>query len=102
MSEYEDILNEIRPFGPYQRRVFILVSMFETPLAWAMLLPIFTSASPSATTGHSSMNISGSVTKEAAMLNDINDSVCLQSGAVYPHVVFNDSFTSIVSEVSFI
>ncbi|KAH9513363.1 hypothetical protein Btru_034737 [Bulinus truncatus] len=46
MSEYEDILQKIRPFGPYQIRTFVLVSLFETPLAWAMLESLFTSAIP--------------------------------------------------------
>ncbi|XP_052794709.1 organic cation transporter protein-like [Mya arenaria] len=46
MSEYEDILRKIGSFGPYQRRAFILVSMFETPLAWAMLTPILLNFKP--------------------------------------------------------
>ena len=46
MSEYEDILRQIGSFGPYQRRAFLLVSMFETPLAWAMLTPILLNAKP--------------------------------------------------------
>ncbi|KAL3866340.1 hypothetical protein ACJMK2_043646 [Sinanodonta woodiana] len=44
MSEYEDILRQIGSFGPYQRRAFIFVNMFETPLAWAMLAPILLNA----------------------------------------------------------
>lgn len=46
MSEYEDILCKLGSFGPYQRRAFLLVSMFETPLAWAMLTPILLNAKP--------------------------------------------------------
>lgn len=46
MSEYEQILRQIGSFGPYQRRAFILVSMFETPLAWAMLTPILLNFKP--------------------------------------------------------
>jgi len=46
MSEYENILRKIGSFGPYQRRAFILVSMFETPLAWAMLTPILLNRMP--------------------------------------------------------
>lgn len=46
MSEYEKILREIGSFGPYQRRAFLLVSMFETPLAWAMLTPILLNFKP--------------------------------------------------------
>jgi hypothetical protein len=46
MSEYEQILRQLGSFGPYQRRAFILVSMFETPLAWAMLTPILLNYRP--------------------------------------------------------
>ena len=46
MSEYEKILRELGSFGPYQRRAFLLVSMFETPLAWAMLTPILLNYKP--------------------------------------------------------
>ena len=46
LSEYEDILRKLGSFGPYQRRAFLLVSMFETPLAWAMLTPILLNAKP--------------------------------------------------------
>ena len=46
MSEYENILRKLGSFGPFQRRAFILVSMFETPLAWAMLTPILLNRMP--------------------------------------------------------
>ena len=46
MSEYENILRQIGSFGPYQRRAFILVSMFETPVAWAMLAPMLLNIKP--------------------------------------------------------
>lgn len=46
MSEYEQILRQLGSFGPYQRRAFILVSMFETPLAWAMLTPMLLNIKP--------------------------------------------------------
>lgn len=45
-SEYENILRQLGSFGPYQRRAFLLVSMFETPLAWAMLTPILLNYRP--------------------------------------------------------
>ncbi|KAH3834353.1 organic cation transporter protein-like [Dreissena polymorpha] len=46
MSEYEKVLEQLGSFGPYQRRAFLLVSMFETPLAWAMLTPILLNYKP--------------------------------------------------------
>lgn len=46
MGDFDEMIDSIGAFGPYQRQVFILVSVFETPAAWAMLLPIFSGASP--------------------------------------------------------
>lgn len=91
MKEYEKILEDIRPFGPFQIRVFLLVSMFETPLAWAMLLPMFTSAKPEELCiVHENNNTTGSKQDE-----------CWDKGANGSSCHFSNSFTSIVTEVSF-
>ena len=43
MRTFESILKEdVGEFGPFQVRLFILVSWFETPAAWSIFLPIFT------------------------------------------------------------
>ncbi|CAI9720481.1 organic cation transporter protein [Octopus vulgaris] len=44
MFSYEQIFEELRGFGPYQRRLFILVSLLEISAGLAMVLPIFTHA----------------------------------------------------------
>ncbi len=107
MSAYEEILTDLRPFGPYQIRVFVLVSMFETPLAWAMLLPIFTSAKPSWTClSHSnSTEIPGS---NVTWINSTNltstqdSSLCLPGNLPCQEMVFSKEFTSILSEVNYL
>ncbi len=45
-SEFEEVLSAIGDFGPFQICVFILVSMFETPAAWAIFLPVFIARKP--------------------------------------------------------
>lgn len=44
MRDFDDVLEEIGPFGPFQITVFVLVSLFETPTAWAMFLQVFVAA----------------------------------------------------------
>lgn len=44
MRDFDDILDEIGSFGPFQITVFLLVSIFETPTAWAMFLQVFVAA----------------------------------------------------------
>ncbi|KAK7469872.1 hypothetical protein BaRGS_00036092 [Batillaria attramentaria] len=91
MEEYEKILKDIRPFGPFQVRVFVLVSMFETPLAWAMLLPMFTSASPDfvcETESNNSQSINSSEALHNGSTATANQTKCQPA----------DSFTSIVTE----
>ena len=41
MRDFDDILDEVGGFGPFQIVVFVLVSLFETPTAWAMFLQVF-------------------------------------------------------------
>lgn len=113
MSEYEKILKQIGSFGPFQRRVFILVSMFETPAAWAMLLPILLHATPDWTcpgveTGHNYSNVSGSYLSDRQTDTNLSMSdygnasstinTCQASGDRCPGLVFTGPFTSVVSE----
>lgn len=95
MQEYENILQEIRPFGPFQVRVFLLVSMFETPLAWAMLLPMFTADKP-----ESICNVAANMSNVTGQGKDecqIDDMGTWSKEGNTCHFV--DSFTSIVTEV---
>lgn len=46
MATFEEFLAEVNDFGPFQVTIFVLVSLFELPAAWAMVLPLFTAATP--------------------------------------------------------
>ncbi|XP_067666322.1 organic cation transporter protein-like [Haliotis asinina] len=104
MSEYEAVLTDLRPFGPFQVQVFILVSAFETPLAWAMLLPIFTSAKPPWTCGSVSVDtgqlVNSSLLKalNSSNMSVVQEAECLPSGELCQGMMFSEEFTSILSE----
>lgn len=46
MNDFDRVIESLGGFGPYQRQVFILCNLMDTPAAWAMLLPIFIGAAP--------------------------------------------------------
>ncbi len=71
-------------------RVFLLVSAFETPAAWAMLLPVFAHAKPEWTCGDGAAdgNATGNATEQ-----------CIANGSICDGANYTSDFTSIVSEV---
>jgi len=83
---FEAVIDSLGAFGPYQRQIFILVSAFETPAAWAMLLPLFSGAQPN---WYCADNVTPS---------NHSDKECGDDGHCL-NIVFNDTFTSIVSQV---
>jgi hypothetical protein len=97
MSEYEKVLQHLgslgpmKSFGPYQVRVFIIVSMFETPAAWAMLLPVLINAVPDWTCDNN--DTSNTTSNYTVNTCDSDNKVC--SG-----ITFSKDFSSIRSEVS--
>lgn len=98
MSEYENVLEQIRPFGPYQIRIFVLVSLFETPLAWAMLAPIFTASNPGVfcdTSQESNTTYWGLNKNQSKQINCGKNVYC----QTVPNISFLPDYTSIVSEV---
>ena len=46
MKEYERVIDNLGSFGAYQRRAFLLVSLLETPVCWAMLTPMLLNYKP--------------------------------------------------------
>ena len=93
--EYEDIIEKLGSFGPFQIRVFILVSMFETPAAWYMLLPVFTGAVPAWTCPSTP-----SLNNNTESNNTDMDMACMPDNSVCSGISYTDEFTSIVSEVN--
>ncbi|XP_033750131.1 organic cation transporter protein-like [Pecten maximus] len=99
MSVYETILHKIGSFGPFQRRVFILVSMFETPAAWAMLLPILLHATPDwECPDFQDNNTSSTNLSYATNTSSFVGNKCLPDGSQCQGLQFTGPFTSIVSE----
>lgn len=102
MLEFENVLRQLGSFGPYQRRVFVLVSMFETPVAWAMLLPIFLNVVPEwkcPDTTNASLVYNSSFTSNISFPLSINDKSCSESGLLCPEASFTKEIQTIVSEV---
>lgn len=85
-ASFDDAILELGAFGPWQRVIFLLVSLPDVFTAFAILLPVLISATPS-------WHCAGANT---STLN-ASTSACDVAGCV-PE--FNGDFTSIVSEVS--
>lgn len=102
MLEFENVLRQLGSFGPYQRRVFVLVSMFETPVAWAMLLPIFLNVVPEwkcSDSSNASLTYNSSFTSNISFPLSINVKKCSESGLLCPEASFTKEIQTIVSEV---
>ena len=92
MSEFEEIIEHLGAFGPYQVRVFLLVSAFETPAAWAMLLPVFAHAKPTWECLVPEMGVN--LTSNGSSIEQ-----CTADGYICDDANFSSDLTSIVSEV---
>ena len=98
MSEFENVIEDLGSFGPYQIRIFVLVSLFEIPCAWAMLLPVFIGAMPKwecLITGNSSMVQNSSFIETNATVGG-----CTKDNRPCEGMKFSSEFTSIVTEVN--
>ncbi len=101
MHEFEEIIEEVGAFGPYQIRVFILVSAFETPAAWAMLLPVFAAATPTWKCPVSYIIDNGTV-GNISMDANFTEAMCNADGFMCEGAKLTSGFTSIKSEVFFL
>ncbi|ELT93477.1 hypothetical protein CAPTEDRAFT_222903 [Capitella teleta] len=98
MTNFEELLTEVNEFGPFQVSIFVLVSLFEVPAAWAMVLPLFTASSPK---WHCTLN-----TTHLNDLSDLNHTAANSSLAncqlrrlgICDEVVYDEKFTSIITE----
>ncbi|KAI0220240.1 Organic cation transporter protein [Lamellibrachia satsuma] len=102
MSQFDEVLDELGSFGPFQLRLFLVVSLFETPAAWAMFLPVFIAAKP---TWRCPVPSSDDFSYNIDMLNTtINKTMkytensCTESNTVCTGIEYTSNFTSIVSE----
>ncbi len=101
MPQFEDVLEKIGKFGPFQIRVYILVSMFEAPLNWGTMLPIFVSAMPDfrCPVLPGDDNEAGSMFGNMTSYRNQSEGACVEGGRVCPGIEYTSQFTSIVSEV---
>ncbi|CAH1796783.1 unnamed protein product [Owenia fusiformis] len=116
-NQFEDVIEQLGGFGPYQRRIFLLVSLFETPAAWAMLLPVFTGATPTWScplmmnytyTNHDNENVTGDHHGNRTVDHHGNYSsgnmtyaetgACSSDGSICQSVQYSKDYTSVVSE----
>ena len=105
MSDYETVISDLGGFGPAQVQIFILVSMFETPVAWALLVhPVFAARTPpwtcnlddpEHTMGTPTTGIPSNVTSNTR----IHGNCTLYDDGQCSNVEYGE-YTSIVSEVN--
>lgn len=80
--EFDQVLRIIGEFGPYQKRLYILVNLAIIPAAFQMLMNIFIAREPQ-------WNCSGSNSTE----------VCPVEGRPCETIRYTSTYTSIASEV---
>ena len=104
--EFEDIIEDLGSFGHWQRVIFFLICIMDIFGAFAMLSPVFTGATPRWRCANYSSPIGGVITGNVsdADKNFTDDVPALDQctnpdGAKCELFVYEDDFTSIVSEV---
>ena len=97
MTQFDDILDDLGSFGPFQLRLFLVVSLFETPAAWSMFLPVFVSAKPTWRCPVWSPDFGSSNTTTAA---NYTENTCTEANGICAGIEYTSEFTSIVSEVN--
>lgn len=106
MVDFEDILERIGKFGPFQIILYILVSMFEAPGNWGIMLPIFSSAMPDFKCPVFGGTENGEDRPTEGIFLNVtpyrNQSVgaCDAGNDVCPGIEYTSAFTSVISEVS--
>ena len=85
MMEFDNVLRIIGEFGPYQKRLYILVNLAIIPAAFQMLMNIFIAREPQWT---------------CSVLNSTSQT-CPRKGQRCGTVRFQSTYTSIASEVSY-
>ena len=102
MSEYEAVIDEIGSFGPSQREVFILVSLFEAPVAWGLLVhPVFASRMmPWYCDSSNGTSDTSSLSGQTNMTDWLLSNCTMYEASQCENVVYFGDYSSVVSEVS--
>ena len=105
---FDDLLDDVRQFGPFQWRVFIIASIFEAPAAMGLLFFVFGGANPGWHCEGLTNTTLSSLTNSTPLilpispgetLSDSNHTKVDQCLQECPVRVYNDDFTSVVTEV---
>lgn len=101
MAQFDEILDDLGSFGHFQLRLFLAVSLFETPAAWAMFLPVFVAAKPTWRCPVRSLDLSYGIHLLNTTINtalNYTENTCTESNSVCMGIEYTSDFTSIVSE----
>ena len=104
MSEYEAVIDEIGSFGPAQIQVFILVSLFEAPVAWGLLVhPVFASRKvPWSCAYDNGTGGLGGFDSPSNATSWLEGNCTLLEMSQCGSVIFSTEYSSVVSEVRMI
>ena len=106
--DFDDLIGDVRQFGPFQWRMFAIAGIFEAPAAMGLLFFVFGGANPgwhcegltnttlSLPTSSTPLSVPTSPGKTLSDSNNTQEDQCLQE---CPVRVYNDDFTSVVTEV---
>ena len=99
--EFEDVVERLGSFGPYQCLVFFLISLADIFGAFAMLVPVFSGATPdwSCNSSESGIERVNSSTYLNITGNTHDKCYTRNSSGVCADMTFTGDFTSIVSQV---
>lgn len=109
---YEHIISEVGNFGWWQAVILGLLSLPDIAMAFVVLLPVFIGAAPrfhcaanteADVTSHQYINSSGSGSESLIAVNVTSSEIMVKADDVCKSCdkfVFDNDFTSIVSEVS--
>ena len=107
-TDFDDVIEEVGPFGPFQWRIWIIGSMFELPCAICLYFFVFGAANPgwqcvaSENTTMTNWTLTSSHVDNRTPLYVQNDTDVIASCADDCTRVYNPELTSIVTEVSYI
>lgn len=102
---FDDLLQKLNSFGPYQIKVFVLTTLFDFPGCWVAMFFLFGGYNP----GYYCLS------NEAKLANDngtfnvndyvnrtdfITEDVCIVNGSKCSRLLFKDTYHSALTEVS--
>ena len=98
--DFEDIVDSLGSFGHWQRVIFVLISLADIFGAFAMLLPVFTGATPGWRCDTYQEQGGGGILNSSELTNDSWNTCSLSDGKyTCTEREYVDDITTIVSQV---